>query len=164
MKQMTRAISFCWHWQKRYHTYYGNLPSITKCVILWISDVVDSIRLDHVGVPSYAIQGKKAVLECPYDLEGSSLYSVKWYKNGREFFRYSLFIFHKKNKEYSLELNVELFTAAHWSFNSTFVSLIYHKNYPKRSKNGPINGSKWIYETKMGKKEHCARLSLNNIW
>lgn len=56
--------------------------------LLLFSDVVDSIRLDHVGVPSYAIQGKQAVLECPYDLEGSSLYSVKWYKNGREFFRY----------------------------------------------------------------------------
>ena len=55
--------------------------------LISLSDVVDSIRLDHVGVPSYAIQGKQAVLECPYDLEGSSLYSVKWYKNGREFFR-----------------------------------------------------------------------------
>ena len=52
-----------------------------------VSDVVDSITLKHVGVPSYAVQGKKAVLECPFDLEGSSLYSVKWYKNGREFFR-----------------------------------------------------------------------------
>ena len=51
------------------------------------SDVADSINLDHVGVPSYAIQGKEAVLECPYNLEGASLYSVKWYKNGREFFR-----------------------------------------------------------------------------
>ena len=51
------------------------------------ADVADSIKLDHVGVPSYAIQDKEAVLECPFDLEGASLYSVKWYKNGREFFR-----------------------------------------------------------------------------
>ena len=53
-----------------------------------ILDVVNSIKVPQVGVPSYAIQGKKAVLECPYILEGSEeLYSVKWYKNGREFFR-----------------------------------------------------------------------------
>ena len=24
---------------------------------------------------------------CLYDLEGAALYSLKWYKNGREFFR-----------------------------------------------------------------------------
>ena len=53
-----------------------------------ILDVVNSIKVPQVGVPSYAIQGKKAVLECPYILDGSEeLYSVKWYKNGREFFR-----------------------------------------------------------------------------
>jgi hypothetical protein len=45
-----------------------------------------------VGVPSYAIQEKEAVLECPYDLQGMALYSVKWYKNGLEFFRY-LFVY-----------------------------------------------------------------------
>jgi len=53
-----------------------------------LTNVADSIKLDHVGVPSYAIQDKEAVLECPFDLEGASLYSVKWYKNGREFFRF----------------------------------------------------------------------------
>lgn len=51
------------------------------------TDVADSIKLDHVGVPSYAIQDKEAVLECPFNLEGASLYCVKWYKNGQEFFR-----------------------------------------------------------------------------
>ena len=66
----------------------------SKLSVWYISDFVDSIRLEHVGVPAYAIQGKKAVLECPFDLEGSSLYSVKWYKNGREFFRYNTIIMH----------------------------------------------------------------------
>lgn len=47
-----------------------------------------SILLRNVGVPSFAVQGKEAVLTCDYDLEGQSLYSVKWYKNGLEFFRY----------------------------------------------------------------------------
>ena len=65
--------------------------TVTLCIDLlfskFITDTVNSIRLDSVGVPKYAIQGKKAVLECPYELDGQNLYSVKWYKNGREFFR-----------------------------------------------------------------------------
>ena len=31
--------------------------------------------------------GDRAVLQCLYDLEGEELYSVKWYKQGQEFFR-----------------------------------------------------------------------------
>ena len=48
----------------------------------------ESIILRQVGVPSYAIQGKEAVLSCDYDLEGQELYAVKWYKNGLEFYRF----------------------------------------------------------------------------
>ena len=47
----------------------------------------DSISLRNLGVPSYAVKGRDAVLECDYDLEGQALYSVKWYKNGLEFYR-----------------------------------------------------------------------------
>ena len=46
------------------------------------------ILLKDVGVPSFAIQGKEAVLTCDYDLENQDLYAVKWYKNGLEFYRY----------------------------------------------------------------------------
>ena len=35
-----------------------------------------------MGVPSFAVQGKEAVLTCDYDLEGQALYSVKWYMDG----------------------------------------------------------------------------------
>ncbi|KAF4521237.1 hypothetical protein B566_EDAN005449 [Ephemera danica] len=31
---------------------------------------------------------QSARLECHYDLEGEALYSVKWYKDGNEFYRY----------------------------------------------------------------------------
>lgn len=31
-------------------------------------------------VPSYVQRGSDAVLRCQYDLDGQSLYSVKWYK------------------------------------------------------------------------------------
>ena len=34
------------------------------------------------------VLGQSAQLGCQYSLANSSLYSVKWYKNGQEFFRY----------------------------------------------------------------------------
>ena len=49
--------------------------------------VCESIILRNVGVPSYAIQGKEAVLSCDYDLEGQQLYAVKWYRGTYEIFR-----------------------------------------------------------------------------
>ena len=32
--------------------------------------------------------GDKATLICQFDMEGDTLYSVKWYKNDQEFYRY----------------------------------------------------------------------------
>ena len=32
--------------------------------------------------------GEDVVLECGYDMEGDRLYSVKWYRNGKEFYRH----------------------------------------------------------------------------
>ncbi|KAK9882987.1 hypothetical protein WA026_001202 [Henosepilachna vigintioctopunctata] len=40
-------------------------------------------------VPMAVIRGHDAVLNCTYDLEGDDLYSVKWYRHDREFFRYT---------------------------------------------------------------------------
>ena len=39
-------------------------------------------------VPEQVILGEMASLHCLYDMEHEDLYSVKWYKNGHEFFRY----------------------------------------------------------------------------
>lgn len=39
-------------------------------------------------VPKQLILGQSATLECNYNLENSKLYSVKWYKDGQEFFRW----------------------------------------------------------------------------
>ena len=39
-------------------------------------------------IPPHALKGHQAVLKCNYDLEGDSLYSVKWYFNQKEFYRY----------------------------------------------------------------------------
>ena len=49
---------------------------------------LNGIRLENLNVPSYKFRGENAVLICQYDLEGEQLYSVKWYKDGNEFFRF----------------------------------------------------------------------------
>ena len=47
-----------------------------------------SIRLTEESIPSYAIRNDPVSLVCNYDMEGDKLYSVKWYSNGQEFYRY----------------------------------------------------------------------------
>ena len=42
----------------------------------------------NVEVPRYQTVGGRARLICNYDLGKESLYSVKWYKEGKEFYRY----------------------------------------------------------------------------
>ncbi|KAF7279508.1 hypothetical protein GWI33_007090 [Rhynchophorus ferrugineus] len=42
-----------------------------------------------IKVPEAAVRGRDATLECSFDLEGESLYSLKWYHNGHEFYRYT---------------------------------------------------------------------------
>ncbi|KAH8413181.1 hypothetical protein KR009_008649, partial [Drosophila setifemur] len=49
---------------------------------------VEGLRLTEVRIPKYVIKGATAQLECLYDLDGEALYSVKWYKDGNEFYRY----------------------------------------------------------------------------
>ena len=49
---------------------------------------VECVRLTKLIVPSYKYVEDKAVLSCNYDLEGEELYSVKWYKDGNEFYRF----------------------------------------------------------------------------
>ncbi|XKL67691.1 hypothetical protein PGB90_003182 [Kerria lacca] len=34
------------------------------------------------------MKGEKAILQCLYELDGDSLYAVKWYKENEEFYRY----------------------------------------------------------------------------
>ena len=46
-------------------------------------------------VPKQLILGQSALLGCDYDLEQSRLYSVKWYKDGKEFFRFMPSLEHK---------------------------------------------------------------------
>lgn len=47
-----------------------------------------SLRLIEVRIPKHIVKGSTATLECYYNLDGEALYSVKWYKDGNEFYRY----------------------------------------------------------------------------
>ncbi|VVC25491.1 Immunoglobulin-like domain,Immunoglobulin-like fold [Cinara cedri] len=49
---------------------------------------VNNVKLLNVRVPNHTVLGRNTKLECIYDLQGEPLYSVKWYKDGKEFFRY----------------------------------------------------------------------------
>lgn len=44
--------------------------------------------MTEVKIPNHIIRFKSALLGCRYNLDGESLYSVKWYKDGHEFYRY----------------------------------------------------------------------------
>ncbi|KAK8784450.1 hypothetical protein V5799_009186 [Amblyomma americanum] len=46
------------------------------------------LRLLRLDVPSVARYGQPAWLNCSYDLERDQLYSIKWYKNNVEIYRY----------------------------------------------------------------------------
>ena len=46
------------------------------------------VRLASLHIPRYTIRGQPVRLECHYDLENEALYSVKWYKDGKEFYRF----------------------------------------------------------------------------
>jgi hypothetical protein len=41
---------------------------------------VDGLKLLQVQVPTEVERGRSAVLGCRFEMEGDTLYSVKWYK------------------------------------------------------------------------------------
>ncbi|KAF4531866.1 hypothetical protein B566_EDAN000894 [Ephemera danica] len=47
-----------------------------------------SLQLVNVTVPRYAELNSSVALGCHFDLSGNTLYSVKWYKDDHEFYRY----------------------------------------------------------------------------
>ncbi|XP_024084415.1 uncharacterized protein LOC106664799 isoform X2 [Cimex lectularius] len=49
---------------------------------------VDCLKLIRLTVPKYKMRGELALLECLYELEGDTLYAVKWYKENEEFYKY----------------------------------------------------------------------------
>ncbi|XP_076335701.1 uncharacterized protein LOC143238933 isoform X2 [Tachypleus tridentatus] len=58
--------------------------------VLWVLyfHAVSSLKLMELNVPAGVARGASFWLYCGYDLEGDELYSVKWYKDHVEFYRY----------------------------------------------------------------------------
>lgn len=56
--------------------------------IVLVSKGISGLRLARLDVPAAVIKGDPAWLNCSYTLERDELYSVKWYKNNVEFYRY----------------------------------------------------------------------------
>ncbi|KAE8738063.1 hypothetical protein FOCC_FOCC016466 [Frankliniella occidentalis] len=46
------------------------------------------MRLLELRVPPHTVARLPVQLECRFDMEGETLYSVKWYKDGHEFYRF----------------------------------------------------------------------------
>lgn len=53
-----------------------------------IADIILGLRDVHIRVPLYTRNGDDALLMCNYNLENDTLYSIKWYRGRREFYRY----------------------------------------------------------------------------
>lgn len=58
-------------------------------LLLLFTDIALTLRDVNVTVHSPVKKGENAHLICWYDMEGDTLYSVKWYKGRREFYRYT---------------------------------------------------------------------------
>ncbi|XP_046387349.1 uncharacterized protein LOC124156915 [Ischnura elegans] len=65
----------------------GLIVLLGLCAITCFQDTM-GIRLTEFRVPNQILNGQSAILKCNYDLEGDTLYAVKWYKGYYEFFRY----------------------------------------------------------------------------
>ena len=63
------------------YTLYCNVPSLSI-------SVVSALQLNQVIIPKHVMRGDDTNLACLYDLQGKELYSIKWYKDGKEFYRF----------------------------------------------------------------------------
>ncbi|XP_037279718.2 uncharacterized protein LOC119172669 [Rhipicephalus microplus] len=61
---------------------------VMLCRVIIMAGLSESLKLVRIDMPSVVIRGEPLWLNCSFDLESDDLYSVKWYKNNTEFFRY----------------------------------------------------------------------------
>ena len=62
------------------------LITILLLLALESVSVYSPVVVSSVTVPQYGVEGKHAVLYCSYR-SVQPVYSVRWYKSGKEFFR-----------------------------------------------------------------------------
>lgn len=72
------------HWRAKKKHWKWNFD-----ILYFVSgDAALCLRLKEVHVPSHTVVNSTVRFECHYDLDGEALYSVKWYKELNEFYRY----------------------------------------------------------------------------
>ncbi|XP_054258525.1 uncharacterized protein LOC128983304 [Macrosteles quadrilineatus] len=92
---------------------------ILALALLFAPHKSQCLKMVQVRVPAYKLKGESAVLECLYELEGfEKLYTVKWYKENEEFYRYV-----PKYKPSQISYRVEGIKIDHQQSNDTRVTL-----------------------------------------
>ncbi|XP_042204645.1 uncharacterized protein LOC121854213 [Homarus americanus] len=64
-----------------------NLQRVCLLAVIYVNGIAGDLVIG-LHVPQYAFVGDQATLSCSYDLRATRLYSLKWYHNGTEFYRY----------------------------------------------------------------------------
>ncbi|KAG8252760.1 hypothetical protein J6590_049307 [Homalodisca vitripennis] len=67
---------------------YGNRLILGTCILCSDNAELDFKQLLEVRIEQHTVRGNSSQLLCQFDLQGETLYSVKWYKDGNEFFRF----------------------------------------------------------------------------
>ncbi|XP_076171740.1 cell adhesion molecule 3-like isoform X2 [Ptiloglossa arizonensis] len=62
---------------------------LTILLLVHVAGICSGLREVRIQMPTAVKKGDSAILNCWYDTEGDPLYAVKWYKGGREFYRYA---------------------------------------------------------------------------
>jgi len=58
-------------------------------ILVLVPDFIVALKDVSVMIPQAVKRGSNALFTCNYDMENDTLYSVKWYKGKREFYRYT---------------------------------------------------------------------------
>lgn len=82
-KKSTTAI-WCKTWKIILEPFDNNSLFFSVC----ISDMAVGLRV-NVTVPKAVTSGSNVTIVCDHDLDSDNVYTVKWYKGGHEFFRYT---------------------------------------------------------------------------
>lgn len=51
--------------------------------------VVVALRMTSLEIPQHVVLNETVRMQCNFNLDKELLYSVKWYKDGHEFYRYT---------------------------------------------------------------------------
>uniref|UniRef100_A0A6P7GPG5 Uncharacterized protein LOC114339240 n=1 Tax=Diabrotica virgifera virgifera TaxID=50390 RepID=A0A6P7GPG5_DIAVI len=90
-----KLIELVWNYARVYDTSHEDYMRTKLKYEVWEkignelnSNETKAIKNMHIIVPEAVKRGSNVTLVCDYDLESSALYSVKWYKNEEEFYRF----------------------------------------------------------------------------